>query len=137
MELYGDRPAIHERLLRQRTYPAATILCTIRLLRLCCPGAMEETSTQTAGTQRFRNGPHMRASPLPSSEALLERIGLVLSFLLAISIGLGTSEALASGAETSASKAWPVTDTVRVYETSGKTQSNRPISIARAFRQGE
>src|SRR4249920_1008956 len=44
---------------------------------------------------------------------------------------------LAGGTATSATKFSPVSDTVRIYETSGKTQANRPISIPRAFHQGE
>lgn len=36
-----------------------------------------------------------------------------------------------------AEKQSSVADTVKIFETSGKAQSNRPISIPRAFRQGE
>jgi hypothetical protein len=33
--------------------------------------------------------------------------------------------------------AGPVKNTIRIFETSGKSQTNRPVSIARAFREGE
>jgi hypothetical protein len=79
----------------------------------------------------------MYTSSLPSSYGSLKRYGLVMSILLSMTSGIGTVEALAAGGTTSALRASTVKDILKIYDTSGKTQSNRPVSVARAFRQGE
>jgi Kelch motif len=79
----------------------------------------------------------MRTSPLPPSKVSIKRTGLVLSFLFVAMSPFAAGVPLAAGAERSASKAPPITDTLRIYDTSGKTQTNRPVSVARAFRYAE
>lgn len=50
---------------------------------------------------------------------------------------IAVGEILSAGATTSDSRPSPVKDTLRIDDTSGRTQTNRPVSVARAFRRGE
>jgi hypothetical protein len=64
---------------------------------------------------------------------------LMLAIWLAGSFGTEAARDLAaSGAlPVPAAEKAPVANTVRIHETSGKAQVNRPVSVPRAFRQGE
>ncbi len=79
----------------------------------------------------------MRMCPLRIGCADWNSSFVVAMFALALACCIAPFEPVAGATTSSPAKAPPVSDTLRIYETSGKTQANRPVSIARAFRQGE